>query len=159
MRRWASIVVAACAAWPALADGGWSVYGNARFGYLMPLPPGFSAVAEADNGDGGASRSADGGATLSVWGANLLDTPFETEIAGRMADDEADGWQLTYRRGNGAGASWSGTRDGRVLYMRGVPLCAGQAAFFRLEYAAAGMKAYDAAVTRMVKDFGGEGCE
>lgn len=158
MRRWAIILVAAGLAWPALAEG-WGVYGNARFSYLMPLPPGFSAIVEADNSDGGTSRSADGTATLAVWGTNLLDTPFETEVAQRMASDEADGWNISYRQGNGAGASWSGTRDGRVLYMRAVPLCADQAAFFRLEYSEAGMKAYDTMVVRMVKGFGSEGCE
>jgi hypothetical protein len=156
MRLWATIILVACAALPALAEG-WGVYGNARFSYLMPLPPGFSAIAEADNSDGGTSRSADGTATLAVWGTNLLDTPFETEVAQRMASDEADGWKLGYRQANGAGASWSGTRNGRVLYMRAVPLCADEAAFFRLEYAEVEKKAYDAVVARMVKGFGGEG--
>lgn len=159
MRLWATIIlVAASFALLALADG-WSVYGNARFAYLMPLPPGFSAIEEADNGDGGASRSADGTATLAVWGTNLLDTPFETEVAERMAGDAADGWNISYRQGNGAGASWSGTRDGRVLYTRAVPLCADAAAFFRLEYGEGEKEAYDAVVARMVKEFGSEGCE
>jgi hypothetical protein len=40
-----------------------------------------------------------------------------------------------------------------------VPLCADEAAPFRLEYAMAEKRVYDAVVTRMVKGFGGEGCE
>lgn len=64
--------------------------------------------------------------------------------------------QISHRQGNGAGASWSGMRNGRVLYMRAVPLCADEAAFFRLEYGKAEKRAYDAVVARMVKEFGSE---
>ena len=156
MRRLGFIAVALLLALPALADG-WGRYINPRYGYHLPLPPGFSAVLEAENSDGG--TSSDGKADLSVWGANLLDTPFADEIAERMASDEADGWALSYRAEKPAGASWSGTRDGRVLYMRAVPLCTGQAAFFRLEYPAGEVAAYDAVVRRMVEGFRGEGCK
>jgi len=155
MRRLAIILVALVLALPALADG-FGLYINPRYGYALPLPPGFSAVAEADNSDGG--TSSDDTADLSVWGANLLDASFADEVAARMASDEADGWKLSYRAANAGGASWSGTRDGHVLYMRAVPLCDDRAAFFRLEYPTAEMKAYDAVVTRMVEGFKGEGC-
>jgi hypothetical protein len=155
MRRVAFILVAVLLALPALADG-WGRYINPRYGYHLPLPPGFSVVVEAENSDGG--TSSDGKADLSVWGANLLDTQFADEVAHRMASDEADGWALSYRNAKPTGASWSGTRDGRVLYMRAVPLCTDQAAFFRLEYPAAEVKEYDAVVKRMVDGFKGEGC-
>ncbi len=96
MRRLGFIAVALLFALPALADG-WGRYINPRYGYHLPLPPGFSAVLEAENSDGG--TSSDGKADLSVWGANLLDTPFADEIAERMASDEADGWALELPRG------------------------------------------------------------
>ena len=75
-----------------------------------------------------------------------------------MASDEADGWALSYRASKPVGASWSGTRDGSVLYMRAVPLCDDRAAFFRLEYPAAAVAAYDGVVKRMVEGFRGKGC-
>ena len=50
----------------------WGRYINARYGYGVDIPAGFSPVHEADNGDGGVSRSADRQSQLSVWGANLL---------------------------------------------------------------------------------------
>ncbi|WP_442583102.1 hypothetical protein ACSBOB_14570 [Mesorhizobium sp. ASY16-5R] len=87
------------------ADG-WQRYANARFGYAIDIPPGFSEVAEADDSDGGTSRPADGSAELAVWGAWLVDTGFSAEIAERMRGDEADGWALSYRRETVFGASW-----------------------------------------------------
>jgi hypothetical protein len=136
---------------------GWQRYANARFGYAIDIPPGFSAVAEADNSDGGTSRSAD--AELAVWGAWLVDTGFSADVAERMRGDEADGWTLSYRRETASGASWSGLRDGRILYARAVPLCDGAAGYFRLEYPQTNAKGFDAVVKTLVKGFGGSGCK
>lgn len=56
-----------------LANGAeWGQYGNARFGYWIDIPPRFSAITEADNGDGGISQSSDGSAELRVWGRHLF---------------------------------------------------------------------------------------
>jgi hypothetical protein len=140
------------------ADG-WQRYANARFGYAIDIPPGFSEVAEADNSDGGTSRSADGSAEFAVWAAWLVDTGFSADVAERMRGNEADGWTLSYRRETASGASWSGLRDGRILYARAIPLCDGAAGYFRLEYPQTSAKVFDAVVKRLVKGFGGGGCK
>ena len=53
------------------AEWGW--YENARFGYVIDLPPGFVGEGEADNGDGQVFNSADGTQLLRVHGGNALD--------------------------------------------------------------------------------------
>lgn len=126
-------------------------YGNDRFGYTIELPAGFSAIHEADNGDGGTAHAAQGDAALSVWGANLLDETFASDVAGRIASDAADGWSISYRTVKPAGASWSGSKGGRILYSHAIPACDGQAAYVRIEYGRAALKTYDPIIRRLVK--------
>ncbi|MGO4835267.1 hypothetical protein AB4144_23725 [Rhizobiaceae sp. 2RAB30] len=138
----------------------WGLYKNGRYAYSVDMPPGFSEVVEADNGDGGKSRSSKGDAELAVWGAILIGMPLREDVTRRILSDEEEGWKLAYSGGNDAGWNWSATRDGRILYARAVPLCADEAAYFRLEYSAAEKKAFDAVVERLVRSFGSfEGCE
>jgi hypothetical protein len=132
-------------------------YLNARFGYGIDLPPGFEGIVESQNGDGGVSRGEGGGVDLAVWGSHLLDASFADEVAMRMQADEQDGWRLVYRAVTAAGASWSGTRGGDILYMRAIPLCDGVAAFFRLDYPRARAKAHDATIRALVAGFRGDG--
>lgn len=130
-----------------------STYGNARFGYRIDTPPGFSAVAEAANGDGGISRSHDGNAELRVWGGYLTKGDFQKEVRSRIDQDVADGWKVTYRKQHPAWASWSGTKGGRIFYARAIPACDGAAAYFRIEYDTSQKKAFDPIVSRLVKSF------
>ncbi len=128
-------------------------YENARFGYVVEVPAGFSEITEADNSDGGTARAAAGNAELAVWGANLLDDTFAEDVRSRIASDEADGWSVSYRTVRRAGASWSGAKGGRVAYARAIPGCDGQAAYVRLEYDRAAAKGYDPIVRRLVARF------
>lgn len=138
----------------------WGRYKNGRYAYSIDMPPGFSEIVEADNGDGGKAHSAKGKAELAVWGAILIGLPLREDVSRRILSDEEEGWKLAYSGGNDAGWNWSATRDGRILYARAVPLCADEAAYFRLEYSAAEKKAFDAVVERLVRSFGSfEGCE
>ncbi|MFI0843445.1 hypothetical protein [Mesorhizobium sp. IMUNJ 23232] len=75
------------------------------------------------------------------------------EVGERMRGDEADGWTLSYRRETVSGASWSGLRNGRILYARAIPLCDGAAGYFRLEYPQASAKVFDVVVKGLVKGF------
>ena len=118
-------------------------YENARFGYAVEIPAGFSKVVEADNSDGGTARSADGKAELAVWGANLLDETFDWDVASRIAADATDGWSISYKAVKAGSASWSGSKGGRVAYSRAIRACAGQAAYFRIEYDRAAARAID----------------
>ena len=86
------------AAFPTLAAASdWHHYGNARFQYGIDIPPGFSSVAESDNGDGGVSRSSDGRAELAVWGSYLADRGFSAEAQRRITQAGDDGWTITLK--------------------------------------------------------------
>lgn len=129
----------------------WSHYVNQRFGYAIDIPPEFSAIAEADNGDGGMSHSGDKLSELAVWGSNLVEGDLSDDFASRLAAAEADGWTVSYRRETPNWASWSGSQQGRVFYARAIALCDGQAAYFLFEYPKARQASYDPIVKRLVK--------
>jgi len=135
----------------AASAAGWTHYFNARFGYGIDIPPGFSEVQEADNSDGGVSRSADGAAELKVWGAYLSDGDFKSDVAERVRSDAGDGWTISYDRRMAGNASWSGSKGSQILYMRALKGCDESAAYFQLIYARSGIKAYDKIVKRLVK--------
>lgn len=136
----------------------WNSYSNARFGYRIDIPPGFSKVSEAENGDGGVAKSKDGRGTLRVWGGHITEADFLSEVNWRINQDLTVGFQVTYRKENPAWASWSGTKGNRVFYERAIPTCNGAAAYFRLEYDRAQLKAFDAVVSRLVKSLQSASC-
>lgn len=144
-----AIVAASCLS--VVAATGWTHYFNARYGYGIDIPPGFSEVQEAHNSDGGASRSADGAAELKVWGAYLSDGDFKSDVAERVQSDAGDGWTISYDRRTAANASWSGSKGHQILYMRAVKGCEDSAAYFQLIYERSEMKAYDKIVKRLVR--------
>ncbi len=157
MRKiWSVATLLSLMACAALAAG-WSHYANDRYGYAIDIPPGFSEVAESDNSDGGVSTSADGQTKLRVWGAYIMQDSFADEIAWRIAQDKADGWQISYDRRLAKAASWSGSKGNRIFYQRSVAGCDGAAYYFNLEYDRSALKANDAIVKRLVKSLQG-GC-
>lgn len=133
----------------------WSHYVNPRFAYAVDIPPGFSAVAEAENSDGGVSRRPDGKAELRVWGAFLVIGDFKSDVAGRVESDVSEGWTISYDRRTARNASWSGSKNSRVFYARAVQGCDDTAAYFRLEYDRSDMKIYNATIGRLVKSLHG----
>lgn len=139
---------------PALADD-WGRYENARFGYVIDVPPGFAQGAESANGDGRSFR--DGASKLAVWGGNVIESDFEAEVAAAVRFAEADGWALTYQSVTPSWASFSGTQGKRVLYQRMVTGCSWQYAAFRLEYSAVDMGKLDPVVSRLARSLKG-GC-
>ena len=152
----AAAAVLAIASVASAAD--WLRYDNARYAYSIEVPPGFGPVEEAQNGDGGVTRSAGGNAELAVWGSMIIDDDFRSEVASRIASDMNDGWDISYDVRRETAASWSGTRNGRILYSRALSGCDGTAGFFRLEMDASAKEAYDPVVTRLVKTFTRPGC-
>lgn len=145
------------AALAAHAAGGWARYQNDRYGYSIELPPGFAALREADNRDGGTTRSVQGNAMLAVWGTNLLVESFRSDVGSRIESASSDGWEISYKSVKTKRASWSGTRDERIFYAHGAPGCDGQAAYFQIEYDAAAKDDFDAIVRRLVKSFSARG--
>jgi hypothetical protein len=148
------MAVSACSplAFSSLANASdWGRYGNARFNYLIDIPPSFSKVQESDSGDGGVSSSANGGAELSVWGSDLGERSFADEIRWRADQDRSEGWTISYQKQFARSAVWSGRKGNRVFYARGIPVCDGAAAYFRLEYNQQQTTVFDSVISRLGK--------
>ena len=150
---WALLLVATVAGHAAE----WSRYENARFGYWIDVPPDFSRIEEAANGDGGISRSAAGRSELRVWGSHITEGDLLSEVAWRIDQDRADGWRVTYDKRTPKWASWSASNGSRIVYERAIYLCDGQAAYFRLEYDRSEIATFDAAISRLVKSLRADG--
>lgn len=154
-----SILFAAACLGTALAAVGLH-YVNTRYGYAIDLPPGFSPVREADNSDGGTSRSGDGQSQLAVWGGNLLVESLSSDVQSRIAGAEQDGWEIGYRKVTGKWASWSGAKDGRIFYARAILLCHDdEAGYFQLDYPEDAKDAFDPVVRQLLKDFRPTDCQ
>jgi hypothetical protein len=137
MRAVLSLLSIFLLAGPALAQGGWGYYENARFGYGLDIPPEFERQGESANGDGQIFLLDGRVARLTVWGGYFATAPdFETEARERLATDTADGWGLTAQSTTPTWATWSATRSGRVQHQHMVQLCDGTGyAALRLDYA------------------------
>ena len=124
-------------------------YVNARIGFAVEIPPGFTLMQEADSGDG--RTYAKGEARLLVWG-NLLDGGlFEDEVATRRMAYLREGWDIGYNREEAGWASLSGTLAGSILYHRIIALCDDAAASFVLEYPRSMKKEMSPLVGKLVK--------
>ena len=77
------------------ADG-WQTYENARFGFILPVPPGLKADRAPDNGGGQRFFSTKGGVDLVSWGSFNVDglgdvaAVWESELA-------TPGRKITYK--------------------------------------------------------------
>lgn len=129
----------------------WATYENSRFGYVIDVPPGFAGDGEAENGDGQIFRSADGTQLLRAYGGNILEESFEAAVTAAMGYAAEAGWSLSYERVTPSWSSYSGTRNGQILYARAIALCGGtQFASFELEYPEADLSAMNPVVERLV---------
>jgi opacity protein-like surface antigen len=129
----------------------WTHYDNARFGYGIDVPPGFVVTQQALDGDGVVLKSPDGRSTLRVYGGFNVEADFEASLSTGMGYAEADGWRLSYKRVTPGWASYSGTRNGQILYARAIAVCGGAAyASFELVYPAGELTAFNPVVDRLV---------
>lgn len=135
---------------PAFAGGWWS-YDNPRFSYAIELPDEFAVSIHPDNGDGLALAPLDKSAKLIVFGVHAAQGDFSSQAKLRMALAKSDSWQVSYSKLAPRSVSFSGMRQDRILYVRGVALCNGDAAFFQIDYPKADMHRYDAVVMRLVR--------
>jgi len=135
MRRLAAVCLFLFALPSALAAE-WGQYDNPRFGYVVAVPPGYAPDSRAaDNGDGLTLRSEQGTQRLVVWGGWIIAGDFDAHVADAIQAAAADGWAITDRVTTPGWASFSGTRNGQVLYAREIALCDGRAyASLRLNY-------------------------
>ena len=133
MRIFAAVLIATVFATPADAFE-WGHYSNARFGYAVDIPPEFSVIEEAENGDGGISIASDKLSQLAVWGSNLVEGTLADDFASRLEATREAGWTISYSRVTSIWASWSGSQQGRIFYARAIRLCGDQMAYFLFEY-------------------------
>lgn len=145
------LVVLAAAALPVHAAE-WTSYENPRFGYEVAIPPGFAPDGPPpENGDGRIFVSDGGDQLLRVYGGNVTEGSFEAGAGSAMGAAESAGWDLSYKRVTPRWISYSGTRDGMILYARGIALCGGdQFASFEIEYPADDLDAMHGVIERLV---------
>ncbi|MBU1303935.1 MAG: hypothetical protein KKF33_00235 [Alphaproteobacteria bacterium] len=141
------------------AAAGSEPYANERFGYSISIPDGFAGQGESENGDGQTFVIEGKPIDLLVWGGNLMEPDFESEVAAAMGYTEEAGWNLTYQASTPRWASFSGTQGGRILYQRLILLCDGTSyASFRLEYSVRDRAEMDPAVEQMVASLKAGAC-
>lgn len=129
----------------------WSRFANARFGYIIDVPPDYFGEGEAPNGDGQVFHSANGTQLLRVYGGHTIEQSFEASVNAAMNYARDAGWSLSYERVTPSWASYSGLRNGMVLYARAITLCGGgQFASFELEYPERDLQEMHAVVDRLV---------
>ena len=147
MRTFLALIFALLATPVIAAD--WGHYVNERFGVEADVPPGFEAGAPPANGDGlGFSTPT---AKLSIYGSLIVEGDFESTVRQAIEWIEVDGWDITYEASTPSWACWSGKKGSRVLYVRAIRMCDGEAyGAFELEYSEADLKAFDPVVDRLV---------
>ena len=129
----------------------WWSYDNTGFGYAIELPSEFHLSAPSDDANRLSLSPADRSAMLQVFSTIIPNGDFSTEANVRVALAKDQGWKISYSKSNSRGISFSGTKQGRIVYVRGVALCNGAAAFFQMDYPKANMQRYDAVVMRLVR--------
>jgi len=141
---------------PVFAQG-WDQYDNARFGYSIAVPADFVGQGESENGDGQHFALPGRAIALSVWGGWL--NHFDSEVADRMGQDAAAGWNQTYQAVTPRWASWSASAGGQILYQRMILLCDGQSyAAFRAEYGVRDRAEMDPVIEQLVASLRGSAC-
>jgi hypothetical protein len=145
------LLLAALLATPALGAE-WSSYENPRFGYELLVPPDYGPDGPPpENGDGRVFIRDDGSQLLRVYGGNLVDRDFEDAVGLAMDAATDRGWALSYKRVTPRWASYSGTRNGMILYARAITLCGGtQFASFEIEYPDDDLAAMNSVIDKMV---------
>jgi len=145
------IVIAAYLLLVTTAAAAFKTYENGRFGYVIDIPSDFKTVADPANGDGIGLETADGSAKLSVWGNYVTGGSFRQESDQRRKFASDDGLRFTYEKRGTSWASLSGTKGGRIIYMRQIALCDDAMGNFTLEYPASQQKRFGPLIDQMVK--------
>jgi hypothetical protein len=135
-----------------LGKDGWMTYQNFRFGSIIPVPPGMLAQRPPDNGGGQSFTTADGKATLSVFGSFNVDG--NGDLDARWKEDLAEpGRTITYKRKADGWFVISGVnQDGTGFYERyaaNSKYCAG----WRMTYPQEAEKKYAPWIERIAKGF------
>ncbi len=134
-----------------LGADGWLAYRNARFGFVLPVPPGMKAQRPPDNGGGQAFETLEGNVNLASWASFNVDGLGDVER--RWAEELAEGKRtITYKWKT---ASWyvvSGVdEDGTGFYIR-YTADKDYACGWSIAYPQKEEKKYQAWIERIAKD-------
>jgi hypothetical protein len=102
---------------PAAApSAGWTTYANPRFGTAVDYPAAIFSVRDAEpaNGGGQSFRSADGRATLSIYGSHNV----EDDTPQSYLDKYVETQGVSYKRVTRQFFAVSGKRGGEIFYQR-----------------------------------------
>lgn len=135
-----------------LGRDGWMTYENARFGGIIPVPPGMKSDDPPYNGDGQRFHSLDEKVTLVMYGA--FNVEGNGDLEKRWKEDLAEeGRTITYKRKT---ADWfviSGVmKDGTAFYQR-YTANSKYIAGWSITYPHAEEKKYSAWVERIAKGY------
>jgi len=133
----------------------WGEFGFKTAGFVFEVPPGFEI---SENAEDAASFEGPNGALLIVFGEELAKRDFKAQIDSQMAQDRSDGWELSYIRVAPDWASYSGTKEDQIRYVRAITVCGDRVAVFVFDYPRSEKLAYDPVVERLVRTLDLEGC-
>jgi hypothetical protein len=128
----------------------WTAFEDERFGFRMEIPPGFELSFETEQENGRVFHN-DSGDILAVWASLPGNGSFESDVVERLKSDQADSWDISYERMTPDWASYSGTRESEIRYVRAVNLCGRGTAYFIIDYPREAKVRYDSIVTRLVR--------
>ncbi len=124
---------------------------NARYGFALLRPQDFRADPPPVNGDGRSFTSPDGTVTVNGSG-RLLERQGDmaAELGQALGGETQGGLQLTDKVLTRTGFTYSGVSEGRVVFVRAIPVRSGAAVVsLTVTYPASAKVAMDGAVTAM----------
>lgn len=133
----------------ALAQGAWSRYSNARYGYQIDIPPGFTKGEAPANNDGRTFKAADG-ATLDVWGSNNVMNQTVTSAYEDLLREKGQAVSYKTKGADWFVVSWGGS--GRIFYQKQY-VGGGSMNAFIFSYPITRKSAYARVVTRVQRSF------
>jgi hypothetical protein len=134
----------------------WSLLRDQEFGYQVPIPPSYDLTLRPDAGNSRLYHNSRGD-LLAVWAGSSATGSFSANVADRRRQDEEAGWDISYEWITQDWASYSGSRDGQIRYVRAIRFCGDRTAFFLIDYQQSEKTRYDPIVTRMVRQMRSSG--
>jgi hypothetical protein len=155
--RFALLLLVFLAASPAHGQY-WDYYENARFGYGIDVPPGYSGSGESDNGDGQMFYDLPAEQGLTVWGGQLTDS-LQAEAMLVAETFASQRWTITESASTPQWSMLVAKRDHRVLMQRSILLCDGASyAAFRAEFNIRDQNAMSGVLQGVTRSFVPIGC-
>ena len=136
-------------------------YANARYGFTILVPRSYRPGPLPANGDGRTFTSPDGTVTVNGSG-HLLEKRGDVanDFQRELGFETEDGFRPTYSARTATGYTYSGLHGNRIVYVRALPSCGGNAVVsVTITYPTSDKAAMDRAVVAIAKSLRGtSGC-